>query len=137
MCVGVCVCVCVCYDPGGSRPRPMIFACLFCLLSRKWGAGVQQVYPMIGGATKALSRLHSWSVGLEFWIGRWCLDRNWICGYSLDLGILVGFGFGFGFGLLLSSSSSFALYYHLTDFTLHLLFLSTTLTFTTRFPIII
>ena len=40
---------------------------------------------VIGGATKALSRLHSWSVGLEFWIGRWCLDRNWICGYSLDL----------------------------------------------------
>src|SRR4029434_1548349 len=62
-------------------------------------------------------RALDWSFGL----GRWYLDRNWICVYWLDCGL---------------SSSSFALYYHLTDFTLHLLFLFTTLTFSTRFPII-
>src|SRR4029434_2718343 len=48
-----------------------------------------------------------------FWIGRWCLNRDWFW-------IIV----------------VVCLYYQLTDFTVHLLFLFTTLIFTTCFPII-
>ena len=75
---------------AGLGPAPRRFACLFCLsLKQVIGSRCSRLLEpgvaVIGGATKALSRLHSWSVGLEFWIGRWCLDRNWICGYSLDL----------------------------------------------------
>ena len=59
---------------------------------------------------------------------RWSLDldRDWIWD-TRWFWIVVGFGL----------SSSFVLVYHLTDFTLQLWFLFTTLTFTTRFAIII
>src|SRR4029434_6624884 len=89
----------------------------------------KQVYPMIGWATKALIR---WQSG-ELWIlGIWLsLDKDWIwivgCGYLLVLDWSLDFGL----------SSLFVLNYSCTDFTLHLWFLFTTLTFTTRFPIII
>ena len=52
----------LCYDPGGSRPRPMIFPCLFCLcLLSRCTTGV----PHDWMATKALIRRQSG----ERWIG--------------------------------------------------------------------
>src|SRR4029434_3180790 len=86
-------------------------------------------------ATKALIRWQSgerW-IGVLDWslacvIGRWCWNRDWF--WSVV---------GFGVSLVLDYRRFWiivvvCLYYQLTDFTLHLLFLSTTLTFTTRFP---
>src|SRR4029434_5391305 len=66
----------------------MIFACLFCLclLSRKWGAGVQQVYPMIGWLQKPCSDGSRESVGLV--VGFWLsldLDSELDLGLSLSL----------------------------------------------------
>ena len=66
----------MCYDPGGSRPRPMRFACLFsiCRYNRQLDPGVW----VIGWATKALLR---WKSG-ERWVGR----RIWIeIGFGLSL----------------------------------------------------
>src|SRR4029434_4284754 len=69
----------------------------------------------------AVERALGWSLDL---------DRDWIW-------IVVGFGLS----LVLECRWLWiivvvCLYYQLTDFTLHLLFLFTTLTFTTRLPII-
>src|SRR4029434_7600374 len=105
-----------CYDPGGSRPRPMRFACLFsiCRYNRQLDPGVW----VIGLASKALLR---WKSG-ERWVGR----RIWI-------------EIGFGLSLVLECRWLWiivvvvvCLYYHLPDWTSHLLFLFITLIFTTR-----
>src|SRR4029434_1689461 len=71
-------------------------------------------------ATKALIRWQSESVGLEFWIGHWCLDRNWIW----DARWIV-----VGFWIVVVVVCLFILAFNCTS---HLLFLFTTLTFTTR-----
>ena len=109
-----------CYDPGGSRPRPVIFACLFSL-------SLQQVI----GDRCIIDWMGYKSPGQPA-DGRALDSRHLvIVGQRLDL-VIVGQRLDFDrwiFGL----SPSFVLNYHLTDFTLHLLFLFTTLTFTTRF----
>src|SRR4029434_1698624 len=92
-----------CYDPGGSRPRPMRFAYLFSIC--RYNRPLDPGVWVIGWAAKALLR---WKSG-ERWIGRWIWDCRWFW-----IIVLV------------------CLYYHLPDFTLHLLFLFTTLIFTTR-----
>src|SRR4029434_444661 len=86
---------------------------------------------MMGWATKALIK---WQSG-ERWVGRWI----WIeIGFGLSLvGVSV---------VLYCRGSEYrwlwiivvvCLYYHLPDFTVHLLFLFTTLIFTTRLLFII
>ena len=72
-------CTVPCYDPGGSRPRPGIFACLFsrCLYSRWLGTGVS----LIGWATKALISRQSgelWPSRHLVIVGRWVVIRFWI-----------------------------------------------------------
>src|SRR4029434_6541528 len=64
VCVSECVCVCVLRPWVGLGPAPMIFACLFCLsLKQVIGSRCSRLLEpgvaVIGGATKALSRLHS------------------------------------------------------------------------------
>src|SRR4029434_2146612 len=86
VCVCVCACVCVCgkcSDPGGSRPRPVIFACLFSL-SLQQVIGDRCISDWMG--YKSSDQTAEWRALVFPAFGyRWSLDRDWIW-------ILVGFG---------------------------------------------
>src|SRR4029434_3294271 len=102
----------------------MIFACLFsiCPTTGNWircTTGVPHDWMGYKSFEQmAVGRALDWSIGL-------------VVGLRLDLGYLLVLDCRWFWIIVVV-----CLYYHLTDFTLHLLFLFTTLTFTTRFIII-